>query len=287
MRSMYRVCVIVTLLCLLSSCVRHRGGGTNQQLLKIDSMSMCDSDTLFSSPTEKKLFPNVDGIFDDFFSLFLVDESLRDERIDFPLQYQNRISGHDTVFMSEEWKNHALLPMEVEIYTSIYEKETDMMLEGDTTLRSVFVEYILMEQNKVFTLHFSKNTDEWRLVRVVENELGKYVHGDFISFYHQFVTDSVYQSLHVQDPLVFITSDPEDDFNVLEATIGREQWFAFRPALPIGKLVNINYTARASAVVSRSRILQLKNISTGSITNLYFRLRSGEWKLVRLEDTSN
>lgn len=282
---MYKTFYIVALMCLFASCGGRRDVASERQPLERDTVQMDSMDTLFSSQVEKKIFPNVDGVFEDFFSLFLTDESFQNKRIHFPLPYST--GGCDTALSSEGWKNASMLPSEVGLYASIYEREADMMLEGDTALHSVLVEFVCLDQEKIVAFKFERPDTEWQLVGIVENGLDGYVHESFVRFYHRFTSDSLYQSVHVQDPLVFVTSDPEDDFKILKATIGREQWFAFRPFLPTGMLMNINYAIVPSTSVSRSRILQLKNIGSGSITNLYFRLRLGEWQLVRLEDTGN
>lgn len=285
MKNMCRAFIVMMLACFWTSCGEQKKTASVPRVMEEDTLSVDSLDELFFSRTEKKVFSNVDGIFDDFLSLFLSDEDLRDERINFPLPY--RVDGHDSTLTSQMWKNSNLLPEDVELFTSIYEREMDMVMDGDTTLRSVRVELIRFDPMRVSTFRFSKSEGKWRLVALEESGIENYMHESFVDFYRQFATDSLFQSHHVQDPLAFITSDPEDEFNILEATIGREQWFAFRPALPDGHLMNINYTVTSSPSASRQRILQLKNIGTGSIVSLYFRLRTSGWMLVRFEDTSN
>ena len=64
---------------------------------------------------------------------------------------------------------------------------------------------------------------------------------NFVDFYTRFVTDSLYQSEHIVNPLQFVTIDPDDEFAILETTLDVNQWYAFRPSLPADKLSNINY----------------------------------------------
>lgn len=64
---------------------------------------------------------------------------------------------------------------------------------------------------------------------------------DFVEFFGHFATDSIFQSRRIRQPLVFVTTDPDDDFSILETTLDLNQWFAFKPALPADKLSNINY----------------------------------------------
>ena len=51
---------------------------------------------------------------------------------------------------------------------------------------------------------------------------------NFVDFYTRFVTDSLYQSEHIANPLQFVTIDPDDEFAILETTLDVNQWYAFR-----------------------------------------------------------
>ncbi|MCS2525722.1 DUF4348 domain-containing protein [Bacteroides ovatus] len=67
---------------------------------------------------------------------------------------------------------------------------------------------------------------------------------NFVEFFGHFATDSLFQSQRVREPLAFVTSDPDDDFSILETTLDLNQWFAFKPVLPVDRLSNINYGQR-------------------------------------------
>lgn len=83
----------------------------------------------------------------------------------------------------------------------------------------------------------------------------------------------------------FVTSDPDDDFSILETTLDLNQWFAFKPVLPVDRLSNINYGQRNDDD-SPTKILALKGIGNGFSNILYFRRKAGEWELYKFEDTS-
>ena len=84
---------------------------------------------------------------------------------------------------------------------------------------------------------------------------------------------------------LFVTSDPDDDFSILETTLDLNQWFAFKPVLPVDRLSNINYGQRNDDD-SPTKILALKGIGNGFSNILYFRRKAGEWELYKFEDTS-
>ena len=76
-----------------------------------------------------------------------------------------------------------------------------------------------------------------------------------------------------------------DDFSILETTLDLNQWFAFKPVLPVDRLSNINYGQRNDDD-SPTKILALKGIGNGFSNILYFRRKAGEWELYKFEDTS-
>ncbi|MDE6161926.1 MAG: DUF4348 domain-containing protein, partial [Bacteroides sp.] len=86
-------------------------------------------------------------------------------------------------------------------------------------------------------------------------------------------------------PLAFVTTDPDDDFSILETTLDLNQWFAFKPGLPTDRLSNVNYGQRNDDD-SPTKILALKGIGNGFSNILYFRRKAGEWELYKFEDTS-
>jgi hypothetical protein len=61
--------------------------------------------------------------------------------------------------------------------------------------------------------------------------------------------------------------DPDDEFSILETTLGISQWFAFKPDLPTDRLTNINY-GQANDGRSRRKILKVNGFQDG--TRLFF-----------------
>lgn len=108
---------------------------------------------------------------------------------------------------------------------------------------------------------------------------------DFVAFYTRFVTDSVYQSRHISEPLQFITIDPDDEFAILETTLDVNQWYAFRPVLPVERLSNINY-GQENKDDSNAKVLKVNGIGNGYSNIFYFRKRGKKWEMYKYEDTS-
>jgi hypothetical protein len=83
-----------------------------------------------------------------------------------------------------------------------------------------------------------------------------------------------------------VTTDPDDDFAVIETTLDINQWFAFSPTLPADKLSNIRYGSTPNdGQPSGKKILMLKGMGNGFSNVFYFKTRSrGGWELYKFED---
>lgn len=248
-----------------------------------DTSDRGDSDIHFFSSVEENFFSGEDGIFEEFLYEFSADTAMQMHRIHFPLPYLCK--GEEIQLGKQEWDASRLLGL-TDIYYTLFERDAEMDAERDTAIRKANLECVDMKTRTVRTFFFEKLDGCWKLLRVNERELASYKHREFFSFYHRFVTDSVFQSLHVNDPMTFVTLDPEDDFNILEANIDMEQWFAFRPVLPEHLLVNVDYGVKPSRRPQR-KILTCKSLGGNFNHTSYFRKIKDEWVLTRFEDMSN
>ena len=96
--------------------------------------------------------------------------------------------------------------------------------------------------------YFERTKGVWMLEAINLRQIEQGENEDFVAFYLRFVTDSVYQSRHIREPLEYITIDPDDEFSILETTLDLNQWYAFRPVLPVDKLSNINYGQKITLI---------------------------------------
>ena len=136
--------------------------------------------------------------------------------------------------------------------------------------------------------YFERLYGWWKLEAIDDATMSKEEGGqeDFYGFYERFANDSLFQAERVSDPLPFVAPDPDDDFQILETTIQKSQWFTFQPKLPTEHLTNINYGQRLDRN-SHTRIIEMRGFGNGFNNTLYFRCRNGEWKLTRFEDLGN
>ncbi len=272
--------IVGMLAILLLSC----GGGARRDTEKTVSAedSVVWGDSMLVDITDEPVVHNIDGSFEDFIIQYSYDPELQKERTKFPLPYT--ASGKDTTLTWADWEKNPLLA-DVEIYSTIYEREADMEAEKDTALSRVVVEVFALEADAVSEYTFVREAGKWQLARVDEKALKASPDHDFVKFYERFVGDSLYQSRHVQNPLVFLTTDPEDDFSVIEATIDVEQWFAFALPLPGKELVHLDYGVKMHR--RGQRVLTVKNVVEGTCCTLFFKRMADGWMLDKYEDVSN
>ena len=259
---------------------------TDVQMELVDSIETA-ADTLWIEEVEEEpIIPaSADESFADFLYNFALDERLQLRRIIFPLPYY--MDSRKDSIVKENWVHDPLFSQQ-EFYTMLYDRLDDAELEKDTASTSVRIEWIDLKDRKMKRYYFERLYGWWKLEAIDDATMPKEETGqeDFFEFYERFANDSLFQAERVVDPLPFVAPDPEDDFQILETTIQKSQWFAFQPKLPRKHLTNVNYGQRLEQK-SRTRIIELRGFGNGFSNTLYFRCRNGIWKLTRFEDLSN
>lgn len=284
--------IYLCLIGLFCSCIEQRKDSsvaesendTVEIYIQQEDSLLLEEDTAEVLLVEKHIPIRADELFDDFIFNYASDEEVQIERTVFPLPYYE----NDSILKIEkqDWVYNHLFS-DYDYYTILFDKEEDMDFSYDASLNSVQFEWYLLEPRSVIQrYYFERKEGVWLLEGVGEFSIPKKDGGDFISFFHRFSTDSLFQRERVIEPLVFVTSDPDDDFEIVETTISFGQWNAFKPILPQEKFTNINYGQRNN-VDSRQKIVSFKGIGNGFSNTLYFRLIDGKWMLSKFEDTSN
>ena len=249
---------------------------------EVDSVrQIADSSHHDKSPEDPQPI-QADESFDDFIYNFASDDVLQRQRVKFPLPYYN--GDKKTNIEEHNWKHDDLFTKQ-HYYTLLFDREEDMDLVGDTSLTSVQVEWVFVKTRMVKKYYFERIKGAWMLEAINLRPIKQNDNENFVEFFGHFATDSLFQSQRVREPLAFVTSDPDDDFSILETTLDLNQWFAFKPGLPADRLSNINYGQRNDDD-SPTKILALKGIGNGFSNILYFRRKAGEWELYKFEDTS-
>ena len=272
-------------LCCCACQVRgDKARSVNRQEADSAWLDSADSLAAEDSVAETSVIPrNADELFDDFIYNYAGNEKLQRKRTVFPLPCL--IDGKLQFVKEQEWEHDSLFTNEA-YYTLFYQEEEDMELEKAVSLDSVSVEWIYLVDNEIRKYNFHRDQGVWKLTDIVQESTAEKPYADFLRFFHQFANDSVFQRSRVASSLKYVSPDPDDEFEILESTIDKDQWFAFRPLLPTTRMTNIDYGQRYSTKATRA-IIDLRGIGNGFSNTLYFNKVGGNWKLVQFDDLSN
>ncbi len=285
---MKKLIVGICLLGWMASC----GGGKKHADVQEVAMESIDSvevvaDTLEVEEVqeEQEVSTYAERVFADFLYNFATSEKFQLRRIVFPLPYY--MDNKKDSIEKGEWVHDPIFSQQ-EFYTMLYDDLSDAELEKDTATTSVRIEWIDLKAKKMKRYYFERLYGWWKLEAIDDAMMTKEEGGqeDFYEFYERFANDSLFQAERVADPLPFVVPDPDDEFQILETTIQKAQWFTFQPNLPTGHLTNINYGQRLDRN-SQTRVIEMRGFGNGFSNTLYFRCRNGKWKLTRFEDLGN
>lgn len=281
---MKKIVIGVIALCFLSACGNKKAKIDPFESLTelMDSVKHDTAKVNFAQEAELMPVPSkADETFDDFIYTFATDKKMQQQRVLFPLPFYN--DDTPSKIEKSKWK-HDNLYTKQDYYTLLFDREQDMELVQDTSLISVQFEWIYMKTSMAKKYYFEKKKGAWMLEAINLYPIKDGGNGQFIDFFYKFANDSVYQSEHLKDPLTFVTTDPDDDFAIMESILELNQWPAFRPLLPTDRLTNINYGQQLNDD-SRSKILEIKG--NGYSNTLYFQRTGDKWELYKFEDISN
>lgn len=249
-----------------------------------DTLYLSDSDPELSAEISDGLTnKNVDEFFGDFIFSFIQDRNLQKERVRFPLKYVKQTAGKQitSVIEKNSWK-HDHIFVSPEYYTVLFNNEDEMELENSTETKVVDIEKINLKKDFIKVFHFEKIKGLWMLCQESEQPLKGSPLADFLYFYGKFASDSLTQRQAIEDPLRFVTADPENDFGTIEGTLSVDQWFAFKPVLPETEITNIRY---GQTYKNTNHIVFVKRgISNGMLDVLTFTKKNGHWKFVSYEN---
>lgn len=255
-------------------------------------------DSIFNEPLDTlQLFEEaeppktVDELFTDFFFTFANDTRFQTQRIRFPLRVE--VDGEELRLSKNDWKVYNRFAQQ-DFFSVIYENEEDLALQQDTSISEVSVQWIYLQDGYVEKFNFKRIPQgQWVLFNIEKQDISDSPNGDFVQFYSEFVSDSVYQrsSLHV--PVAFVSSnegDDEEDMMDDEADMAKpkseitaDDWFEMQAELPIPKevLVNIDYGQKCSE--SPVKNVLMEGTSNSLFMNFKFEKTGDHWKLMQID----
>lgn len=235
------------------------------------------SDTMEQIISETPMPKAADELFDDFIFNFAANRNLQFKRIVFPLPV---IANGDTAFITaKRWKMERFF-MHQDFYTIIFDNRRQMNAVKDTTIDNAVVEKINLNRMVVKQYVFERDNGQWMMTKIVNGRIGNSKNASFLRFYQKFVSDTAFQVKSINDPLDFTGPNPDDDFSNMSGILAPEQWPSFAPELPQNVIYNILYGQKYSE--SKQKIFVIRGIANGLETELTFRKKDGQWKLMKI-----
>ena len=267
---------------LMFSCKGKQAGDTVEDVPQdtVDTVAVRDTvdvDTLEQLIAETPMPRAADELFDDFLFNFAANRKLQMERVAFPLRTVR--NGDTTYTKKDDWKIERFF-MRDDFYTVLFDDEQQMELVKDTSIREATVEKIYFNTKAVIQYQFKRIKGAWMLLEMQTEPLSANNNASFLEFYHQFATDSVFQTESLAETVRFVGPDPDDDFGRMEGYLTPDTWPAFAPELPDRMIYNIVYGKPKSH--SDQRVFVMRGIANGLEMEMTFRCTEDRWQLVKM-----
>lgn len=239
-----------------------------------DSVPMDSLEQLIvDAPTPKAM----DELFDDFLFNFAANKKLQNTRIVFPLKVQK--DGKTGQIDKKNWEQERFF-MHQGYYTLFFNDDDQMALMKDTSITQAIVEKIQLKKNLVKDYVFYRVRGAWMLCEIREMPVSENVNASFIEFYHQFATDKAFQQKSLDKTVIFVSPDPDDDFETMEGIVTADTWEAFAPQLPGKTIYNIIYGPQRAP--GHNKIFILRGIANGLEMELRFKQVNNRWLLMKM-----
>jgi len=256
-----------------------------QQLDEFETEEQADSleeevlDTL--QLFEEKVIPKTaDLLFDDFFFSFATDQHFQSQRVTFPLHGTEQ--GEQTTMTHDEWTHET--DFNLSFYSVLFERETDMEIQKDTSLNTVSVERVSLNDQIINRFHFQRIDGQWVVADFEKMPTSQTPNSDFLHFYAKFIADSAFQRESIAEPLKLISAWGGDGDEESEIELTADDWFEFRKEMPMpeGVMTNVNYGQ--PALSENRKILLVQGMSNEMYVKYKFDRLDGKWRLIEIEN---
>ena len=269
----------------LLSCGSNSNKGQEAANL-MQEASETPTDTLVQEEEELSLLPEespaLDGVFNDFLFAYLHSRTLRQERTANPLRLEH--SARPAEAIEDFNPEFELSFLSGEYFTTLYGNTSQMRAEDDQELEEdsvVSLQRINLNDGTIRNFQFLREEGHWRLEAIREATFEDDDLGEFLDFYAQFCTDSVFQSQSIADPLHIVIQDSEDEEGSINGIIDADQWQTFCPEVPSGIISNIR---KGQSYGGHRIVLRKSGLSNGLQEVFTFTKERGNWRLTRYEN---
>ena len=220
-----------------------------------------------------------DMLFADFFYAFTTDERYQMQRVAFPLRGKD---NREEVMTKDDFQSRAAF-MPQEFYATIYDRESDMGIQNDTTVKVVAVERIHLREQTLEQYRFERLQGKWMLATCDTKNVAETPQSSFLAFYGQFANDTLFQRASIVFPLRLVSEGDEDEEGSGEAELTEEEWPEFRDQMPLPVDVMTAIDYGQAALSENRKILLMEGASNGLFVKYKFDRTDGQWKLYEID----
>ncbi len=246
----------------------------------VDSIP-CDTLSEYEERVEELSMPQRIETFSDFFFLFLNNRRFQAERVKFPLNVCD-INGEEYVIKSgREFRTYFTWPSTDEYCLLLTDEAQMEEFQNNLEFCDVEVQLIELRSGQIRAFDFHREAETWQLVRSREYDSSGNVL-DFLQFYNQFVTDSLFQQQSLNTPIRYTMVDLDEEYSQIDGTLDPSQWPAFRPDLPTHRITNILFGQQLEQ--AQEIVLAHCGIANGMMEMFTFRKNGAHWRLTTFKN---
>lgn len=222
-----------------------------------------------------------DELFVDFFFNFASDVKYQSQRIKFPLPMKDNDARLDIT--RDDWHQFNRFKAQ-EFYSVIYERESDLELQKDTSVSHVCVQWIELKDEYIEEFNFRRINGKWMLTDIVKEDMKNSPNGSFLKFYSQFVSDSTYQREAIVTPLKFITQQDDPDEPTITEELSLNDWFEMQSDMPVITEVLANIDFGQTCISQNRKKILMEGVSNGLCIKFKFDKIGTQWRLYEVEN---
>lgn len=277
---------------LAASCTRSKQLGTEPVSSPILPPDTLVADTLpadsFPPVVLEPVEPERDSLyverFGDFLFTYVHDSLFRIRRTRFPLTATSA-AGDTLQLTARQWRASGIDFLGQDFHTLLFNNVEEMeRIKGlEQEADTVVVERIDLDSLSLTSFRFARRGGRWKMFEQRSAYVQSHGLSEFLVFYRQFSTDSLFQQRCVAQPLHISLVDAEEEGSQqIEGTIDASQWFAFCPEVPRGIISNILV---GQTFAAPQRVVMMKCSLGGEFNELFtFAKQDGGWMLVKYDN---
>ena len=226
--------------------------------------------------------PALDGVFNDFLFAYLHSRTLRQERTAKPIRLEH--TSRQAEMLEEFDPEFEFGFLSGEYFTTLYGNASQMLAEDDDEMdedSTVSLQRINLNDGTIRNFQFQREQGHWQLDAIRETTFEDDDLGDFLSFYAQFCSDSLFQLHSVANPLRIVIQDTESEDGSINGIIDASQWQSFCSEVPSGIISNIRKGQRYG---QHRIVLRKSGLSNGLQEIFTFTREKGNWHLTKYEN---